>query len=159
MTVSLFTKLSDEILAPIVNQVSVLSANTTPQTQDLSACGPTASDMRNADALPVAGGSAFAGSATPVGATQTLNGGVGRFVEVFSDGGDIGVLFAANSAVFTGSNVANLAAAGVNTAGCCLRIPSGTYRTFFIHPASRFMNFSTGTGTANVRICATSRTG
>jgi hypothetical protein len=159
MSQSIFSKLADEILPPIVGTVSVLNANTTGQTQDLSLCGNLSLDMRNADALPVAGGASFSGSATPVTTGSNFGGQIGRFCEVFADGGDIGVLFGANAAVLGGSNVVSLSAAGVNAAGAALRIPSGTYRTFVIHPAARFLGYIAASGTANVRICATSRTG
>jgi hypothetical protein len=159
MPQSTYSKLSDEILPPIVGTISVLNANTTGQTQDLSLCGNQSLDMRNADALPVSGAAAFAGSATPVTAGTSFGGQIGRFCEIFADGGDIGVMFGANAAVLGGSNVVSLSAAGVNAAGAALRIPSGTYRTFVIHAAARFMGYIAASGTANVRVVATSRTG
>ena len=160
MTTSIFTRLGDEITAAFVGQVSVLACNTTAQTQDLAAIGPgQIQDMRNEDALPVAGGYAAAGVATTTQQNVTLGGCVGRFTEFFADGVDIGILFASNAAAFTASTSANLAATGGNGNGCCVRVPAGSYRTIFIHPSSRFLSYIAANTTSNLRICATSRTG
>jgi len=159
MSQALASKLGDEVVAPQVGQISVLSANTTSQTQDLSLCGPATMDMRNADSFPVNGGYAVPGSATVTNNGQSLSGAIGRFCEIYCDGPDIGVIFAANSAVLGGANAASLAAAGVNGAGVCLRIPSATYRTFLLHADARFMSYVSANTTSNVRVCVTSRTG
>jgi hypothetical protein len=159
MSQSLFSKLSDEITAPTVGTISVLVANTTAQIIDLGSLGNQSLDMRNADALPVAGDYASPGSATIANQGQSQGGVIGRFVEFYCDSIDVGLIFGANAAVLGGANAASLSAVGTNGAGCCARVPGASFRTYFVHPAARFMSYIAANTTSNIRIMATSRTG
>lgn len=160
MSQALASKLADEPIGPVQGQISVLVANVTAQIVDLCTLGPGAADMRNADAFPVSSGFVPPGT-TGQQTAGTQTGLLGRFVEFAADAIDIGVIFAANAAMLAGANAANLAAVGVNGAGCCLRIPGGVaaYRTFLIHPSTRFLSYIAANTTSNLRIVATSRTG
>jgi hypothetical protein len=84
-------------------------------------------------------------------------GGVGQFVEFMADGADVGLVFGATSAAVTSANAPNLSQTGTNTAGCCLRIPAGTYRTFYVTSATQWVGWiGASASNSNLRISVTS---
>ena len=148
------TRKSDEITAPVAGQISVIAVSGSAGSQDLAAIGPQTGQMQNEDALPNAGSYQVAGSATVSG--SPLQGCIGHFVEFFAETADVGILFGPTNASVTSASAPALATTGTNTAGCCMRIPAGTYRTFYIHAPTRFVGF-VGSTSGNLRISVTSR--
>lgn len=74
------------------------------------------------------------GLGAPPGQPQGL---CGVFVEIYADGGDVGVVFGSTAASVTAGNAPSLTAAGsvtsneyTGTAGTCHRIPSGQSERF-----------------------------
>jgi hypothetical protein len=134
------------ITGPVAGQISCLTTSTSATSIDLSSIGPTVGSMANAAALPQVG---YPG----------LTGCVGRFVEFFSDGADTGLLFGTSNASVTGNNAPNLSVTGSNTVGsngsCCVRIPAGTYRTYVISSATRWLGY-VASATGNLRVSVTS---
>jgi hypothetical protein len=139
-------KQSNYITAPIAGLVTNLATSTAAASQDLAAVGQVTSNMRLEGSLPQSSSGTVTGS---------LNGAIGCFVEFYADGADLGLVFGSSLAAVTGSNVPALATTGVNTAGVCLRIPAGTYRTFYITALTRYLGY-VASATGNMRIAVTS---
>lgn len=67
----------------------------------------------------------LASATSKVGAQQ-------RYVTIFADGADLGVIFGATLASISGGNVPALATLGTNVPGVCGRIPNGQERSYYV---------------------------
>jgi hypothetical protein len=93
----------------------------------------------------------------PQGGQPSVAGCLNRFTEFFADGADVGVVFGAGAtnAAVVGANAPALGQQGTDTAGCCIRIPAGTYRTYIITTATRWLGY-VGSANGNLRIAVSS---
>lgn len=82
---------------------------------------------------------------------------VGQWVDIFADGTDVGVIFGATNASVSGGNAPVLATTGnPGTAGVCMRIANGSFRTYYIKPDDEFLGV-VGAASGNLRIAVSSR--
>jgi hypothetical protein len=148
---STYTKKANEVTAPRAGEVTVFAGSVSSASQNLALCGPLTVNMANADVLP----SNIAGSATSASAC------LDKYVEFYADGVDFGLTWGPSNASVTGNNAPNLSVTGVNTTGgngaCCLRIPAGTTRSFYIHTSTLWVGYVASAGQGFLRIMPTSR--
>lgn len=82
---------------------------------------------------------------------------VGQWVDIFADGTDVGIISGPTNASVSGGNVPALATTGTpGTAGACWRIPSGTFRSYYVKPDDLFLGVI-GAASGNLRIAISSR--
>jgi hypothetical protein len=156
------TRSGDDIRAPRSTEIGVFTV-TTAQVIDLAASGgPQVLSDQFAQNLGGGGGvrseanSSF-GSGTVAFPAAPLAGWVGHWVDIFADGGDIGLITGPTSASVSGGNAPVLATTGnAGTAGVCMRIPNGTYRPYLITADDRFLGVVSA-GTTTLRIAKSSR--
>lgn len=124
-----------------------------------SAGGPATQSAGNSANLPPT--SASVGIAVPgtVQAPTILqpSGFVGRWIDIYADGADLGIVAGPTNASVSGANAPALATTGTAVgAGQCMRIPNGFWRTYFVTADTAFLGIvASAAGTA--RICASSR--
>jgi hypothetical protein len=123
---------SNFITPPRAAQCAALAVTTTAANQDLRLIGLQTPDITTSNPGPVVG--------LP-----------GHFARFFADGGDVYLLF--SPAALAGGNVPASATTGVNAAGVCAKIASGTFEDFKLEMGvDNFVNYVTASGTATLRI-------
>lgn len=82
-----------------------------------------------------------AGSGTAGGGLQWVTGGfIGKWIDIWADGGDIGIITGPTNASVTGGNAPVLATTGgLGTAGNCVRIAAGTMQPYYVTPDDQFL--------------------
>lgn len=112
--------------------------------------------------MPPLGTAGFANATSAPGTTTAPTppnpgGAVGRWIDIFADGADLGYISGPTSASVSGGNAPVLATTGnAGTAGNCARLLNGTFRTYFVLPDDKFLGV-VSPGTCVVRISLSSR--
>jgi L-cysteine desulfidase len=129
------TLASDMIQAPRAAQCANLAVTTTAIAVDLRLVGNQTPNM--------------AAATGKVGTQQ-------RFVTIYADGADLGVIFGPTSASVSGANVPALATVGTNVAGVCARIPVGQERSYYVMAGTDVWVGVVGSAAGSVRITPSS---
>jgi hypothetical protein len=149
--------LSYDIQLPRAGTVAVVSV-TTAAVIDLSGGAPAAASS-NFTANTQGGGQASqAASAGGVGPVQIQPPGyIAHYIDICTDGGDLGIISGPTAASVSGANAPVLATTGgAGTAGVCQRQFGNTIRPYYVKPDDRFLGVVSASTTI-VRISLSSR--
>ena len=121
----------------------------------------TTESLGNQFSLPTQGAQSLANQPGSGGAQQSPfmnpSGFVGHYVDIFADGADVGIISGPTQASVTGGNAPNLSTTGSpGTAGTCMRIASGTFRSYYVKPDDQWLGV-VGSAAGNLRIALSSR--
>jgi hypothetical protein len=142
---SVETRNANRITAPLAGHISVLSVTNAAASQDLQLCGPQTIDAYLLTDLYEPWGQA------PLGMMNRMV----RYTAVTTT---VSILFGATQAAVTAGNAPVIATTGVNTAGCCVPIPAGTYVEHWCTINTRWLGFI-GAGNGTLVVTSTSRGG
>lgn len=152
-----------EVSCPRADRVAVVAVSAVAIVFDMALQGgPAGESLQYSNQSPVSYSRSEATSASGGGtvtAPAALNprGFVGEWVDIFADGVDLGVISGQTSGAVSGANAPALATNGnAGSAGVCMRIPSGTFRPYYILPDDRFWGI-VASGNGQARIVASSR--
>lgn len=141
-----------EIRLPRAGTVLNFTVTTAAAVVNLAtAGGPAAEGMGLSNAQPPTGAPASGAVFNPAGWVE-------RWIDIYADGADLGIVVGDTSASVSATNAPVLATTGttVATAGQCWRIPNGTYRTYFVTSDSAFLGV-VASAAGTMRIAASSR--
>lgn len=160
-------RLGDDIRLPLANAILVQTV-TVAAVIDLA--GPSAAPPLEQSAafpanIPQAGMApqALTSAASPsvdAGLGQANTGWLGHWIDITVDagGGDLGYNAGPTTGSVSGANAPVLATTGaMGTAGTCLRIAAGTFRTYYATFNERFLGVVSSAGNCTVRIALSSR--
>ena len=106
------TNLSDYILPPRAGFLTAITVSVAAGSQDLRLCGIQLFNSSNT--------------------ANSKPGFQGKYITLFADGADVGVIFGQTLASVTGANAPVLATTGVDVAGVCWRIANGGKESYLI---------------------------
>lgn len=149
-----------DVQPPRTGLIGVYAVTTSPAVVNMTTGTGifTSASLAFPQTLPDQGSQSPTLNAGPAAGTfESPKGFIGQWVDIFADGSDVGYVFGPTNASVSGGNAPVLATTGnPGTAGACMRITSGTAKTYYIKPDDAFMGY-VGAGTGNLRIAISSR--
>lgn len=155
------SRLAGEIRLPTAGQCSVKATSAVAASVDLGAAGsPPAENAAFGANIPKGGSQSVANSTSGGGTVQAITvnnpeGFIGKWIDIYADAQDIGIIAGPTQASVTSGN-APVLANNDGSAGTCFRIAAGTYRSYYVDPDRRWLGY-VGAGNGQMRIAPSSR--